>query len=40
MVGVKVMLVLSVDKEFVPDSYGTSTAVDGILAVNVKDADS
>ena len=36
--GVKVMLVLSVDKEFVPDSYGMNTAVDGVEPLKEKDA--
>ena len=39
MVGVKVMLVLSVAKLDVPDSYGMNTAVDGVEPENEKEAD-
>ena len=38
MVGVKVMLVLSVAKLDVPDSYGMNTAVDGVDPLKEKDA--
>ena len=33
------MLVLSVDKEFVPDSQASNTAVDGVEPENEKEAD-
>ena len=38
MVGVKVMLVLSVLREFWLDSYGTNTAPDGVEPEKEKDA--
>ena len=39
IVGVNTMLVLSVAKLEVPDSYGMNTAPDGVVPVKPKDAD-